>query len=85
MSEENKSEDVNVEQTSSEPKKVTAKTKAKPNKPTKAKRQKDVKVKILCHNAAGKYGLPQSKGMTVILKEKQADELVNNNDGEIVK
>jgi hypothetical protein len=85
MSEENKSEDVNVEQTSSEPKKVTAKTKAKHNKPTKAKRQKDVKVKILCHNAAGKYGLPQSKGMTVILKEKQADELVNNNDGEIVK
>jgi len=90
MSEENKNEenqDVKVEQSTGEAKKAAdqEKSKAKKAKAKKAEKQKDVKVRILCHNAAGKYGLPQSKGMTVILKEKQADELVKNKDGEIVK
>jgi len=79
MSEENKSK---VEQSTGEAKKAADQEKSKAKKPEK---QKDVKVKILCHNAAGKYGLPQHKGMTVILKEKQADELVKNKDGEIIK
>ena len=86
MSEENKSTE-KVEQSTGEAKKAAdqEKSKAKKAKAKKAEKQKDVKVKILCHNAAGKYGLPQHKGMTVILKEKQADELVKNKDGEIVK
>jgi len=79
MSEENKSK---VEQSTGEAKKAADQEKSKAKK---SEKQKDVKVKILCHNAAGKYGLPQHKGMTVILKEKQADELVKNKDGEIIK
>jgi len=87
MSEENKNEDLKVEQSTGEAKKAAdqEKSKAKKAKDKKPEKQKDVKVRILCHNAAGKYGLPQHRGMTVILKENQANEIVGNKDGELVK
>lgn len=63
------------------------KTKSKSVKPktVKPKKQKEVKVKLTCDNAAGKYGLPQHRGMTVKLKENQAKEMVDNKDAEYVK
>ena len=60
------------------------KKETKSAKPAKGKAKK-VKVRILCHNAAGKYKLPQHYGMKVTLDENQANEIVDNKDGEIVK
>jgi len=90
MSEETKNkenEDLKVEQLTGEAKKAADQEKSKAKKPKdkKPEKQKEVKIKILCHNAAGKYGLPQHRGMTVILKENQAKEIVGNKDGELVK
>jgi 1-aminocyclopropane-1-carboxylate deaminase/D-cysteine desulfhydrase-like pyridoxal-dependent ACC family enzyme len=73
--------DVNTQSTGEAKK---AEDQKKSNKKTSKKKSK-VKVKIDCDNAAGKYGLPQHRGMTVILDESQAKEIEDNKDGRIIK
>jgi 1-aminocyclopropane-1-carboxylate deaminase/D-cysteine desulfhydrase-like pyridoxal-dependent ACC family enzyme len=75
--------DVNTQSTG-EAKKAEDQKKSKSNKKT-SKKESKVKVKIDCDNAAGKYGLPQHRGMTVILDESQAKEIEDNKDGRIIK
>jgi hypothetical protein len=67
-------------QSTGEAKKAEDQKKSKSNK-----KESKVKVKIDCDNAAGKYGLPQHRGMTVILDESQAKEIEDNKDGRIIK
>jgi len=56
-------------------------TKSKENK-SKAAKAKQKEVTVLCHNAAGKYGLPYSKGAKAKLDAKLADEMIKNKDAE---
>ena len=58
-----------------------AKAKAE-KKPKRAGSQK--KVEILCHNAAGKYRLPYSKGHKVEIEAKQAEEMIEAGDAKEV-
>lgn len=68
------SEDKKVKET-----KVEATSEKKQSKTTKSK-AKQVKVRILCANAAGKYKLPYSKGVITTLPAKQAEEMIENKD-----
>lgn len=73
------SEDKKVKETKVEATDVKSTAEKKQSKTTKSK-AKDIKVRILCANAAGKYKLPYSKGVITTLPAKQAEEMIENKD-----
>ena len=75
------SEDKKVKETKVEATEVKSTAEKKQSKTTKSKaKAKDIKVRILCANAAGKYKLPYSKGVITTLPAKQAEEMIENKD-----
>lgn len=75
------SEDKKVQDTGAKSPEVKASEEKKQPKTKKSETtEKDIKVRILCSNAAGKYKLPYNKGMVVTLPAKQADEMIDNKD-----
>lgn len=73
------SEDKKVKETKVEATDVKSTAEKKQSK-TKKSKAKDIKVRILCANAAGKYKLPYSKGVITTLPAKQAEEMIENKD-----
>lgn len=82
MAEEKKNASKEAQENKEAPKAPEAKseTKSKPAKKTSKK-----KIRITCHNAAGKYGLGYSHGDIALMEAKQADEMIEAKDAEEVK
>lgn len=72
------SQDKNIKETKVEATEVKSTPEKKQTKSPKA--TKEVKVRVLCSNAAGKYRLPYSKGVIATIPAQQAEEMIENGD-----